>query len=152
MNLLQPFLAAIALILGLLGEVATDVSVPEMSTEQISETAATLQSSTVPAEATAGPFLLSFFEPQDASVAARIRWCESRGQSDAQNPVSTAAGWFQVISSTWEYARSQGVDVEPFEVGRYDPEQNTRVAAWLRYEGGGWQHWESSAFCWSGAS
>ena len=93
-------------------------------------------------------FLLSFFEPEDASVAARIRWCESRGQADAQNPASSAAGHFQVIRSTWEYAREHGADVEPFEVGRYDPVQNTTVAAWLRYEGGGWGHWNASAGCW----
>ena len=93
-------------------------------------------------------FLLSFFEPEDAATAARIRWCESRDKADAQNPASSAAGHFQVIRSTWEYAREHGAEVEQFELGRYDPVQNTTVAAWLRYEGYGWTPWASSRVCW----
>jgi len=93
------------------------------------------------------------FLPPDQAIAVRVRYCESRGQTTAKNPASTASGWYQIINGTWEHARGalagMGVVVQPFEAGRFDPEQNTIVAAWLVYHGGGWEaHWRWSGSCW----
>jgi hypothetical protein len=94
------------------------------------------------------PVLSALLEPQDVALMHRVRFCESGHDPEAQNPASSAAGWFQVIRGTWEWARESGVDVPPFEEGRYDRWHNTTVAAWLLYEGGGIGHWDASRGCW----
>jgi len=80
-----------------------------------------------------------------------VSWCESRWKAKAQNLTSTAAGWFQIIRETWEWARENGATRMSFEEGRYDRDENIRVAAWLVSDGGGWDHWDASRVgCWGG--
>lgn len=92
------------------------------------------------------------FQGVDRRVMYAVRWCESSDNPSAKNKTSSASGWFQVIRSTWEWAReglaSMGIEVDSFDEGRFEPEQNTRIAWWLRYFGGGLKHWDESAFCW----
>lgn len=99
------------------------------------------------------PYLHAAFAPEDVALMERVRWCESRHDPAAQNPVSSAAGDFQVTRGTWAAAREGlarlGVTLPPFEEGRYDRRHNTTAAAWLLYHGGGIGHWESSREgCW----
>lgn len=92
------------------------------------------------------PLVAAFFAPEDVDRALRVIQCESKGDSDAKNPRSTASGLFQHLASMWPPRASAagftGVDV-------FDPVANVGTAAWLVYEGGGWSHWYPSRPCWS---
>ncbi len=74
--------------------------------------------------------------------ALAVIWCESRGDPDALNPASGAAGLFQFLPSTWDSASASagwsGADV-------FDPEANIAVAYWLyaAYDEP-WQQWNCS--------
>ncbi len=66
--------------------------------------------------------------------------CESGGDENAYNSVSSASGLMQHLANYWD-ARSKtalGYVASPF-----DGEANIRVSAWLIYRatGGGWKHW-----------
>lgn len=87
----------------------------------------------------------AFFAPEDVEQALMVMWCESRGNPDATNSSSGAAGLFQHLPQYWEQRSADagwaGADI-------YDPTANVGVAAWLVYSGGGWSHWNPSAYCW----
>lgn len=86
-----------------------------------------------------------YFAPDDVDRALDIIRCESHGNPDAANPISSARGLFQHLASMWPERAAQagrpGADI-------YDPDANIAVAAWLVYHGGGWQHWNASGGCW----
>lgn len=86
-----------------------------------------------------------YFRPEDVDLAMAIMMCESGGDPDAANPVSSARGLFQHLGSAWPERAADagwgGADI-------LDPESNIAVAAWLVYEGGGWGHWNASGHCW----
>lgn len=96
-----------------------------------------------------------FFPASEVDTAHRVAGCESMGSPAAapdryaQNPTSSAAGYFQVISSTWAAVRRDHPEVPPFQVGRYNPVWNTYVASLLVTEYGGWGHWNASRPCWA---
>ncbi|HSJ28588.1 MAG TPA: transglycosylase SLT domain-containing protein [Acidimicrobiia bacterium] len=91
------------------------------------------------------PLVATYFEPQHVARALRVIACESRGQPDAKNPISTASGLFQHLASLWP-KRSADAGWPDSDV--FDPVANVAVAAWLVYEGGGWAHWYPSGGCW----
>lgn len=98
--------------------------------------------------------VLMFFPASEVDTAHRVAGCESAGAPSAapdryaQNPTSSAAGYFQVLDSTWEWVRQQYPDIPPFEEARYNPVWNTYVASLLVTEYGGWAHWRWSQVCW----
>jgi hypothetical protein len=63
-------------------------------------------------------------------TALCLMWYESRGNPEAVNPTSGAAGLFQIMPFWWDH---YGGD-------RFDPETNTRVAK-LIYDQQGWRAW-----------
>lgn len=91
------------------------------------------------------PLVARHFQPGDVDRALQIIRCESNGDPQAANPVSTARGLFQHLGSAWGKRSADagfgGADI-------YDPEANVAVAAWLVYHGGGWTHWNASGHCW----
>lgn len=87
----------------------------------------------------------AYFAPDDVQRALDVMWCESRGDADATNASSGAAGLYQHLPVFWE-ERSANAGFAGASI--YDPTANTAVAAWLVYSGGGWHHWNPSAYCW----
>lgn len=87
----------------------------------------------------------AYFAPADVQRALDVMWCESRGDANATNPSSGAAGLYQHLPGFWD-ERSANAGFAGASI--YDPTANTAVAAWLVYAGGGWQHWNPSAYCW----
>ena len=74
----------------------------------------------------------------DAGHLERIAWCESKWQPGAFNPASGAAGLFQFIPQTWEWAQHRA-GFEGFTP--YDVQVASMAAAWLLSQPGGWRHW-----------
>jgi hypothetical protein len=69
---------------------------------------------------------------------ARIRWCESRDDYQAYNPVGPFMGAYQFIQSTWDsVAPPEWVGVDP----RYVPPEVQDFAALRLYQTGGPGHW-----------
>ena len=87
----------------------------------------------------------AYFAPGDVQRALDVIWCESRGNPDATNTASGAAGLFQHLPKFWA-ERSANAGWADADI--YDPTANTAVAAWLVYSDGGWKHWNPSAYCW----
>lgn len=90
------------------------------------------------------PLVEAHFPATEVDRALDVMWCESRGNPDATNPTSGAAGLFQHIPRFWAErsvpAGFAGADI-------YDPEANVGVAAWL-VAVDGWKHWYPSLHCW----
>jgi soluble lytic murein transglycosylase-like protein len=88
------------------------------------------------------------FPQSRVDEALAIVECESKGDPNATNPVSGAAGLFQFIPSTWNWVAGE-TGLEPYDSGApYDPGANTAAAAWLvqysidvDYSRGPWGHW-----------
>lgn len=79
--------------------------------------------------------LIQIHFPDEAgrTWARRVMACESGGNPDAENPVSTASGLFQFLDSTWAWA-SEGAGFRNADV--YDASTHVAVAAWLYYNVG----------------
>ena len=67
---------------------------------------------------------------------------ESRGQPDATNPSSGAAGLMQHMPQYWD---QRAISAGYPGASPYDPIANINVSAWLLYQaaGGGWGHWST---------
>lgn len=80
-----------------------------------------------------------YFLEEDVLRAVRLSWCLSRFDPGVVAPLSGHLGLFQHDPSFWpDYAQLAGFrGYDPF-----DPVANTAVAAYLVYEGAGWQTWE----------
>ncbi len=86
------------------------------------------------------PTVETYFPPDEVDRALCILGYESRGNPDADNPTSTAAGLFQFLRSTWDNVPTSVTDGS-YDSGRvYDPEANVRSAAWLQGKYG-WTQW-----------
>jgi len=86
-----------------------------------------------------------YFPSELVDEALAVIYCESRGNPLAVNPVSSAAGLFQFVPSTWAWASSGAGwgDHNPLE-----PDANIASAAWLvaasiatENPNGPWAHW-----------
>ena len=85
--------------------------------------------------------ILSYGGPaSDTNRFLRIMQCESRGQPDATNTSSGAAGLMQHMPQYWD---QRAISAGYAGSSPYDPTANINVSAWLIYQasGGGWQHW-----------
>ena len=89
-------------------------------------------------------------EPPLLNAIAR---CESGGRADAHNPVSTASGLFQFLTTTWD--RTALLNGRPALVGVNATEatlaQQIRMATDL-FASSGSAPWNASRHCWAGAS
>ncbi len=87
------------------------------------------------------PLVAAYFRPGDVDRALRIMQCESGGDPnimhDFSNPAS-ASGLFQHLGKYWA-TRSAAAGYGGVSI--FDPTANVAVAAWLRDQPGGWQHW-----------
>lgn len=91
------------------------------------------------------PLVETYFPADLVDDALVVIDCESNGDPLAHNPVSGAAGLFQFIPSTWDWA---SVSAGWAGASPYDPEANVATAAWLvadsiagGHSGGAWGHW-----------
>ena len=91
------------------------------------------------------PLVAAYFDADMVDDALSVIYCESRGDPNAVNPRTGAAGLFQFMPSTWEWASSNaglaGASV-------FNAEANVASAAWLvnhsiatGHPGGAWGHW-----------
>ncbi len=74
------------------------------------------------------PLVEKYFPPELVGEALKVMHCESRGNPDATNPHSDAAGLFQFLAGTWRFASARAGFAG---ASRYDPEANVASAAWL---------------------
>lgn len=76
-------------------------------------------------------------------MAVRIATCESGGNPNAQNAVSTASGLYQFLDSTW-------VGLTGFAPPASNYSSATQTAAfWKLWAGGAGAHnWDASRSCW----
>jgi hypothetical protein len=91
------------------------------------------------------PLVALYFPADRVGEAMQVMHCESRGNPDATNPTSDAAGLFQFLETTWAFA---SVKAGFTGASRYDPEANVAAAAWLVHYSivtdhprGAWGHW-----------
>jgi hypothetical protein len=104
-----------------------------------STTKTTLSSSTPLSDDEAKSIIALFFKPEDVTEALKIAKCESTLIPDNVNESSGAAGLFQQLPKYWpERAAAAGWGAN---ANILDPYANTAVAAWLKYNAGGWSHW-----------
>ncbi len=92
------------------------------------------------------PMVEQYFPSHLVGDALRIMHCESRGNPEATNSASDAAGLFQFLAGTWAFA---SVRAGFAGASRYDPEANVASAAWLvqfsirtNHPYGTWGRWE----------
>lgn len=81
--------------------------------------------------------------PDRPTPLEAVRWCESRDSYTAENPVSSASGAFQAITSTWEWV----MDL-PAPASAYPKAVQDEFFLRLWDGGRGWRHWAPSASCW----
>ena len=87
------------------------------------------------------PLVTQYFESGKVETALCILFLESRGDPEAANPTSTAAGLFQFLRSTWDRMVPISVTGGSYDSGQvYQPEANVRSAAWLQ-RNAGWTQW-----------
>jgi hypothetical protein len=84
-------------------------------------------------------------------VFDRIIFCESSGDPQAQNPVSTASGLYQFINGTWLWVWQDLKGVEPpTDEAWQAPVELQTVAAKKLYSIMGLTPWAASQHCWGG--
>lgn len=93
------------------------------------------------------PLITAHFPPNQVETALCIIQGESRGDPNANNPTSTAAGLWQFLKSTWDDMVPASVTGGSYSSGQvYDPEASTRAAAWL-WANLGWTQWNAYRRC-----
>ena len=86
------------------------------------------------------PLVAAYFPAGEVDRALCIMGHESRGDPNAKNPRSTAAGLFQFLRSTWNSV-PLSVSGGSYQSGQvYQAEPNIRAAAWLQARSG-WTQW-----------
>lgn len=80
------------------------------------------------------------------AIAYAVAECESGGDYQAENPISTASGAYQFVNATWTWV----TDLPP-PASSYS--ENIQDAAFLELwnDGEGWQHWSETYDCWKDA-
>lgn len=117
----------------------TTTTAPPVSTLTDPATTSTTDSRGVPlSKEEARSIIALFFKPADVDTALKIAECESTLYPDNVNSLSGASGLFQHLPKYWA-KRSAAAGWAGADI--FDPYANTAVAAWLRYDAGGWSHW-----------
>lgn len=86
------------------------------------------------------PLVVRFFAPEKVDTAMCLIWYESRGDPNADNSTSSAAGLFQFLRRTWDSVPLSVTGGTYSSGAVYDPVANVRAAAWLQNEWG-WTQW-----------
>ena len=84
-----------------------------------------------------------WFPPDKVDDALAIIWCESQGNPDATNPVSSASGLWQFLRG-W-YAGRWSSEVGVFDP--FDPAEAMRAAVIVSDNGTNWGDWSASRHC-----
>lgn len=93
------------------------------------------------------PLVAGFFPPEQVEMALCVIAGESRGNPNADNPRSSAAGLWQFLKSTWDNVVPRSVTGGTYASGLvYQPEASTRAAAWL-WANLGWSQWNAARRC-----
>lgn len=81
----------------------------------------------------------------DPELALRIMQCESEGYRYADNPNSTAYGYFQILDGTWHNVMTKmGL---PVNTSKSHPTVSIEAGIWLLAHEGV-RPWASSQYCW----
>lgn len=92
------------------------------------------------------PLVQKYWPPELVEWALRIMQCESKGDPYADNPISSAAGLFQFLQSTWDRGPAASLGLGSYASGAvFDPELNIMAAAWLYANWGGPSQWSCKA-------
>ncbi len=92
------------------------------------------------------PLVALYFAPNLVDHALCIMAHESKGNPNAKNSRSTAAGLFQFLRNTWNGVPGS-ITGGNYDSGRvYDPEANIAAAAWLQGRSG-WSPWTVWGLC-----
>ncbi len=129
-------------------EPTTTTTAPPDATTTTTEAAESTTTSAAPAPAGVEQWrglVAAYFPADRVEEALRVMHCESKGDPNARNPYSGAAGLFQFMPRTWGWASAEaGFD----GASVYDPEANVAGAAWLvehsiatGHSRGAWGHW-----------
>ncbi len=87
-----------------------------------------------------------YFAPDLVDHAMCVLAHESKGNPNAKNPRSTAAGLFQFLRSTWNSV-PVSITGGSYDSGAvYQPEANVAAAAWLQ-KNAGWGQWTVNRLC-----
>jgi len=86
------------------------------------------------------PLVEQHFPPEEVEIGLCVIRNESGGDPGAENPRSSAAGLFQILSSLW--SDHYGVSYDRL----LDPEVNTRVARSI-WDKSGWLAWSAYRRC-----
>lgn len=118
-------------------------AVPATTTAPTTTTAAPVEAS--PQGISCGGWLdlvSAHFPAGQVQTACRVMLCESGGLPTAQNPVSSASGAWQFITSTWRRARDLVPGAGQYAVAAHAPMavQTAVAAAWWRATS--WSQWE----------
>lgn len=93
------------------------------------------------------PLVTAHFPPNQVETALCVINGESRGDPNANNPNSSAAGLWQFLQSTWDDMVPSSVTGGSYSSGQvYDPESSTRAAVWL-WANLGWTQWNAYRRC-----
>ena len=93
------------------------------------------------------PLVAKYFAPDLVDHAMCILAHESKGNPNAKNTRSTAAGLFQFLRSTWDRV-PVSISGGSYDSGAvYQPEPNIAAAAWLQKRGSGWGQWTVNPLC-----
>jgi hypothetical protein len=79
------------------------------------------------------------FPAQYVNQALSVMHCESRGNPEATNALSGAAGLFQHLPKYWADRAPKAGVIGPRNI--YDPTANVQVAGWLFKQTNTWVHW-----------
>ena len=90
------------------------------------------------------PLVMSYFSGADVDIAMRIISCESKGNPNAKNRTSSAAGLWQFLRDTWNRVAAVTGSPTYAQGGPYDPVWATINAHTLRHWPGssGWGQWK----------
>ena len=88
-----------------------------------------------------------YFPTEQVNRALCVINHESKGNPNADNPRSSAAGLFQFLRGTWNGVPTS-ISGGSYDSGAvYNPEANIAAAAWLWERSGGWGPWTVRGLC-----